>query len=264
VAARPFVSGRSGRPAVVGHRGLGRGTVDGYAENTLESFLAAVRAGVDWVEVDVRRTADDDLVVLHDPAWADGVFVADVDAAEAARRGALRVLDLLAALPPGVGVDLDLKTSMEDAARPAPATTAALLSPVARRTARERPVLVTSFDPAALATVRALAPDLPLGLLTWLRFPAGIAVSAAAHLDVDVLALHVGSIEPNPVEPSPQQRPLDYVVDLVHAADRQLLAWCPEPGLLERLVDVGADAVCVNDVPDVLARLRGRPASAGG
>ncbi len=29
---------------------MGRGVVDGHVENTLESFLAAVDAGADWVE----------------------------------------------------------------------------------------------------------------------------------------------------------------------------------------------------------------------
>jgi glycerophosphoryl diester phosphodiesterase len=244
-------------PTLLGHRGLGRGTVDGHDENTLGSFLAAAEAGVDWVEVDVRRTADDDLVVLHDPAWDDGTFVVDVTGAEALSRGALRVAELLDALPVSVGVDFDLKSSLEDATCSAGRTTAALLAPVARRAAQERPAAVTSFDPGALGIVRALAPELPLGLLTWLRFPVGHAVSAAAHLDVDFLAVHVGSIVPNPIEPAPQQRPLDYVFAVAHRAGRQVLAWCPEVALLDELVAAGVDAACVNDVPDTLAHLRG-------
>jgi glycerophosphoryl diester phosphodiesterase len=246
----------TGAPTVIGHRGLGAGEVQGCVENTLPSFLAAARSGVDWLEVDVRRTADDGLVVMHDPAWDDGTFVVDVALDQARRRGALVLADLLAALPGRVGVDFDLKTSMEDAVRPRPATTAALLAPLAARVGRSRPVAVTSFDPAALGTLRTLAPGVPVGLLTWLRFPAGIAVSAAAHLDVDFLAVHVGSLLPNRVEPAPQQRPHDYVIDLVHRAGREFLAWCPEPEVAVELVAAGADAVCVNDVPAALGRLR--------
>src|SRR4051794_41710893 len=62
--------GRS--PAVLGHRGLGCGTVSGHRENTLGSFTAAVRLGVTWVEADVRRTRDDVLVVEHDAVYPDG------------------------------------------------------------------------------------------------------------------------------------------------------------------------------------------------
>ena len=52
---------RSG-PVVIGHRGAG-----GLApENTLEAVDRADRAGVDWVEVDVQRTRDGVLVLMHD------------------------------------------------------------------------------------------------------------------------------------------------------------------------------------------------------
>lgn len=48
--------------AVAAHRG------DWYNhyENTMEAFQAAVAAGVDMVETDIRLTADDQLVLIHD------------------------------------------------------------------------------------------------------------------------------------------------------------------------------------------------------
>lgn len=56
------------------HRGVVN--VDaGIRENTLASFRAAVEAGADLVELDVRLTADGSVVVLHDPdmlrVWGD-------------------------------------------------------------------------------------------------------------------------------------------------------------------------------------------------
>lgn len=246
----------TGRPTVVGHRGLGAGLVDGHDENTLESFLAAARCGADWVEVDVRRTHDDTLVVAHDPAYDDGVFHVDLSGRTATTRGTLALDRLLAELPAEVGVDFDLKTSMEDATRPATETTAALLAPVAAREARRRPVAVTSFDPAALLTLRSLTPGLPVGLLTWLEFPVGLAVAAAAHLDVQFLAVHMGSLRPNRIEPAHLQRPPEYVVSLLHAAGRQVLAWGPRTEELATLTAAGIDAVCVNDVPAALDALR--------
>ncbi|WP_323100119.1 glycerophosphodiester phosphodiesterase family protein [Intrasporangium sp. YIM S08009] len=53
----------SGRFDVEGHRGA-KGLV---VENTLASFTAAFDAGVTGVELDVRLTADGELVVWHDP-----------------------------------------------------------------------------------------------------------------------------------------------------------------------------------------------------
>ena len=256
------VFGHGSRPVFLGHRGCGRGEVDGHLENTLESFLAAVELGIDWVEVDVRRTADDKLVVAHNPADEEGVFYADMSGHEAADRGALRVEELLEALPPHVGVDFDVKTSMEDATRERAQTTMGRLAPVAKRAGRGRDVLVTSFDPSVLDIARELAPSVPRGLLTWLDFPIGQAVAAAAHLNVQVLAPHWGSLRPNKIEPEPLQRPLPYVVDMVHQSGREFLAWCPGPEFAQKLIDAGVDALCVNDVPNALTALR-TPAVAG-
>ena len=244
----------SGEPVIIGHRGCGRGIVDGCSENTLESFLMAIELGVEWLEVDVRRTADDILVVAHDPAEPDGVFYTDITGEEAGDRGTLRLEELLDALPADVGVDFDLKTSMEDATRQRCATTAAQLAPVAERESHRRPLLVTSFDPGALDITRELAPGVARGLLTWLEFPIDQAVAAAAHLDVQVLASHCGSLRPDSIEAEPSRRPLEYVVDIVHQSGREFLAWCPGPEFAEELVDAGADALCVNNVGEVIAR----------
>jgi glycerophosphoryl diester phosphodiesterase len=47
---------------IVGHRGAA-----GYEpENTLLSFQKAIEIGVDWVEMDMRRSADGHLVIIHD------------------------------------------------------------------------------------------------------------------------------------------------------------------------------------------------------
>jgi glycerophosphoryl diester phosphodiesterase len=52
---------------VMGHRGSGRNAASNpYPENTLPSVLQAVRDGAEYVEVDVARSADGALVVMHD------------------------------------------------------------------------------------------------------------------------------------------------------------------------------------------------------
>ncbi|MHB1629538.1 MAG: glycerophosphodiester phosphodiesterase [Bacilli bacterium] len=52
------------RPKIIAHRGVtGR-----YPENTLPAFAAAIEAGADGVEFDVRFTGDGQLVVHHDAA----------------------------------------------------------------------------------------------------------------------------------------------------------------------------------------------------
>lgn len=240
---------------LVGHRGLGMGMVDGHRGNTLGSFLAAVEAGVDWVEVDVRRSADDALFVLHDEAFKDGTFLATMPADEALRRGALPLTRLLEALPSGVGLVFDVKSSVHDAERSADLTTAALLAEVCKRMLGARPAVAQSFDPAALAHLRERVPSLALGLLTWVRFPVGLAVAAAAHLDVQTLAVHAGSLNRG-LKSGPLDVPdLPELVASVHASQRELVVWCPPVRRVRALVSAGVDAMVVDDVSRHLAEL---------
>lgn len=236
------MSGRvfSGVPVLCGHRGSGRGA----GENTLASFRAAVAAGLPWVEVDARLTADDDLVACHEPILPDGRFVSELPAAET---GLLRIADLLEDLPASIGVDVDLKSSLEDAARPRERTTAALAADTLA--GQRRPLLVSSFDPAALLIVRERAPALPLGLLTWIRFPLRKAIPAAAHLGVQVIAPHVESFGLRQASPHPGERAIAEAVAVAHGAGLQVMAWCPLPAERDVLLDAGVDCLVIDDVP---------------
>ena len=53
-------------PLVVGHRGAGGQFSMVAPENSLAGLRAAVEMGLDGVELDVRHTSDDELVVIHD------------------------------------------------------------------------------------------------------------------------------------------------------------------------------------------------------
>jgi len=233
-------------PVLCGHRGMGVGTVCEQVENTLGSFLAVLEAGLRWVEVDVRITVDDVLVARHDPVLEDGRFVADLPAEETDELGLLRVADLLDALPADAGVDIEIKTSLEDALRPRGRTTAALVAGLLADAANGRGVLVTSFDPAALVIVRERAPKLALGLLTWLRYPLRKAIPAAVHLGVDVIAPHVSSFGVGAVPVARLERPAARHVAVAHEAGLEVAAWCPTPAEAERLVADGVDCLIVD------------------
>jgi glycerophosphoryl diester phosphodiesterase len=243
-------------PTLIGHRGLGRGTVDGHPENTVASMLAALDAGADGLEVDVARTGDGALVVSHDPALPDGRFLVEVDAADAADAGLVLLADLLDTVPAGVPVDLDLKSVLEDATDTATLRTDALLAPLLATEVRRRPVLITSFDPAALLRLRDAVPAAAYGLLTWVDFPLRHAVATAAGLGLDLVGLHHGSFGPNRVEGGPVHRLPEVSVDVAHRAGLRVLAWCPEPDVAAVLVAAGVDALVVNDVPAAVAALR--------
>lgn len=244
------------RPAVVGHRGLGRGTVGGHRENSLGSLLAAVELGVDWVELDVTRTADDVLVVHHNPSTGDGEWIVERTAADLTGQEMSTLDEVLDALPVDVGVDVDVKTVLEDAPLGRGGGTVALLAPVLAREVRRRELLTTSFDVAALLWLREQVPGLALGSIAWVDYPLRMAVTATAHLDLDVVCVHHRSFGPNPVERGLVHRSPAYSVDVAHAAGLEVFAWCPEGDAVADLVAAGVDALCLNDVPTTLPLAR--------
>jgi glycerophosphoryl diester phosphodiesterase len=238
----------AGAPVLCGHRGSGKGVVEGRRENTLGSFRAAVAAGLPWVEVDARTTADAVLVASHDPVVDDGRFIADLTADETDGLGLMRVADLFEDLPADVAVDVDLKTSLEDALRPAAATTAALVGDLAAREHGRRRVLVTSFDPAGLLIVRDRAPGVPIGLITWTRFPLRKAIPAAAHLGAEVVVASFESFPLGDPATARTERDAAHSVAVAHQAGLQVAAWCPPPEQAQLLVGAGVDCLVVDQL----------------
>lgn len=228
-------------PTLCGHRGSGRGIVEGLRENTLDSFLAAVEAGLTWVEADARFTADDVLVSRHDPMADDGRFISELTAAETDELGLMRFADLLEALPEEVGIDVDIKTSVEDALRPRERTTAALVAELVA--GRTRPLVLSSFDPSALTIVRERLPETAVGLLTWKNFPLRKAIPAAVHLGAVVVAPHHTSFG------NQMERPPARMVEIAHEAGLEVLGWGGSHERAQELFAMGVDCVVVDDVP---------------
>ena len=142
-------------PLVIAHRGL---HASGATENTLPAFRLAVEAGAEMVELDVRRTGDGRLAVLHDPERA-GVALGACTIDEFARRTGLRpplLGEVLGWAGGKVALDVELKEDgYADQVTPM----------LAGFVAAGGELIVTSFIDALLARVAALAPELRLGLL---------------------------------------------------------------------------------------------------
>lgn len=243
---------------VIGHRGLGRGLVNGHRENTPDSYAAAAEAGVDWVEIDVRRTADDALVLYHDAALPDGRAIVDLSATECAEAGLADLSEGLDALPEDVGLDLDVKTVMEDAVDAPSRRTVSLLLPHLRREARRRRVFVCSFDPGLLLAVREDAPEVPTAWMPYVRNPADTAIPGALGMGCPVVAVDARALGLEGDGPRPGRRSLEHTVAIAHRAGLELISWCPGPEDAARYAAAGMDAVVVDDVPGALAALRGR------
>lgn len=242
----------------------------GYRENTVESCLAAAEAGLSWIEIDAQRTADDQLVLRHDWTAPDGSYIVNRTAAELAQQGIVRLQEVLAALPPCIGIDIDVKTVLGDATAPKWKRTGTLLADALEAESSRRRLLVTSFDAGLLAEVRPALPHAGFGLLTWLFFPLQHAIPAAASFGLEAVALHTGSFGPEQEAPFSRgdERPpfpaAADAIDAAHEAGLEVLVWCPDPAVAARYAGAGADALCVDDVPATLTAVASVNVAAAG
>ncbi|MEU3016257.1 MULTISPECIES: glycerophosphodiester phosphodiesterase [unclassified Nocardiopsis] len=243
--------------AVIGHRGAGRGVVEGAVENTPASFELAARTGADWIEIDVRRTADDRLVLFHNAALDDGRAVVDLTEAQCRAQGLAGLEEGLAAIPSDLGLDVDVKTVMEDGVDAPSRRTLSLVLPFLRREAARRRVFVCSFDPGLLAGVREGAPGVATAWMPFVRNPADTAIPGAVGLGCPIVALDARALGvADDAAPRAGRRPLEYTVETAHRAGLEMISWCPDPADAARFAAAGMDAVVVDDVPGAVAALR--------
>jgi glycerophosphoryl diester phosphodiesterase len=170
----------SSRPLVLGHRGASAAR----RENTLAAFAKAREVGADGVELDVRRTADAQLVVHHDPE-ADGVGLlvrSSFDAVRAARPDIPTLEEALDACA-GMIVNVEVKCLPWEPDADADRTVVHAVVDLLRRSASvaAADVILSSFDIGAIDAARVAAPEVATGWLTSGQEVASAAVTAREH-----------------------------------------------------------------------------------
>ncbi len=246
------------KPTVVGHRGFGSGTAGGYRENSVESFLAAAASGVTWVELDVRRSSDGELMIWHDPRSPAGRPIITQTAAKLADEGIVALADVMAALPADVGVNIDVKTVIEDATEPEQRRTHALVAAALGDYQGTRSFLVSSFDPSVPVYLRGHPGAYgALGLITSENLSADQCVAAAANLGLDAACVYTATLGLDRDEDLPGRGSAAHTIELAHLAGLEVMTWTATPAQAVRAAAAGIDAVCVDDIPAVQAALAG-------
>ncbi|MEX2500845.1 MAG: glycerophosphodiester phosphodiesterase [Trueperaceae bacterium] len=234
---RPLPGVDRDRAWTIGHRGA-RGV---RRENTVEAFRLALQR-CDGIETDVQRTRDGRLVLWHD-FDCHGHAVRDASLAELRDvEPSLATVDDLVRLAhahPGTVLNLEIKSRPEP--RRAWHLERDLLRAVRDADLSDR-VLVSSFDPLALARVRLCAPSVRIALLIAPELPRLLRDGALARW------LHVDALHP-------QQDQVD--ADLIERSGWRELpvhVWTVnDPDRMRALVRSGASAL-IGDDPDTLAR----------
>jgi glycerophosphoryl diester phosphodiesterase len=220
---------------VLAHRGASRAE----RENTLRAFEQAAVLGADGVELDVRRTADDVLVVHHNPTLDDGRVIRETPAVDMPQH-IPTLSDSLDACA-GMWVNLEIKNDeTEPDFDPSDWVAEQTMALLARRGEPER-WLMSSFRIETMDRCRALTPHIRTA---WL-------VSVVPDDVVDIL-LATGHAALHPWVPLLTQD----VVDRCHAAGIEVNTWtCDDPERMRELIGWGIDGICTN-VPDVAVRVR--------
>jgi glycerophosphoryl diester phosphodiesterase len=220
---------------VVAHRGASRAET----ENTLAAFRRAGVMGADGVELDVRRAADDRLVVHHDAFVHDGRIIRDT-----------RSVDLPADVPTlsdaldacaGMFVNIEIKNDpSEPDFDPSDWVATRVAAELVRRGSGTGWV-ISSFR---LETVDRCRRVLPSVRTAWLVADADAEVirtcAAAGHAAVHPWVAHVTRES----------------VRAAHAAGLAVTPWtCDDPVRIRELIGWGVDGICTN-VPDAALAVR--------
>ncbi len=201
--------------------------------------------GADGVELDVRRTADDRLVVHHDPMVAGGRVIRETPAADLPDAVPL-LADALDACT-GMFVNIEIKNDeTEPDFDPTEWVAHRTVSELVRRGTDTR-WQISSFRLETVELCHRLLPHARTAWLTMLATDEVIATTAAGgHV-----AVH------------PWVRDLDRsAVRTAHAHGIAVNTWtCDDPTRIRELLAWGVDGICTN-VPDIALEIRAAVASA--
>jgi glycerophosphoryl diester phosphodiesterase len=219
-------------------------------ENTVAAIRQAIADKADWAEIDVQRTADDKLVVMHDidllrigggTRRVDQATLAEIQEIDVgtsfgpqfASEKVPTFEDVLAAAGDKLRLNVELKPhGRADDIPLAEGTVAAI-----RKAGLVDHCRICSQSYEAIYAARQIEPRMQIG------FIAGAAVGDLAKLDVDYLM----------VSAELAQRSL---IDRAAVSNIGIHAWTiNDANLVARLVDDGVANIITDDVPLIRARL---------
>ncbi|MFV1989417.1 MAG: glycerophosphodiester phosphodiesterase [Acidimicrobiales bacterium] len=220
-----------------------RGASSEEQENTIAAFELAATLGADYIELDVRFTADRALVVHHNPTLDDGRVLREVNEVD--------LPQWLPSLRAALGargssvINIEIKNVP---GQPDFDPTHAIVEPVARMVVDNglgEHVLVSSFDAGVLSRLAEVEPSIGRAqLMLEAMFQPGDLVQVA---ELGAVAVH------------PQAVLVDEAfMREANEVGLQVNAWVvDDPQRQLELYDLGVNAVCTND-PGRLLSLLGR------
>jgi glycerophosphoryl diester phosphodiesterase len=208
-------------------------------ENTVAAMARAGALGADGVELDVRRTGDDQLVVHHDPRLTDGRVIREMRAAELPQH--VPTLDAALDACAGMFVNIEVKNDPnEPDFDPSDWVARRVCMALSRRGGGPR-WLISSFRFETVAACRHADPQLRTAWLV-----------ASADDEVVARTVSAGHLAVHPWVATLDQPSLR----LAHSSGLAVNTWtCDDPARIRELIAWGVDGICTN-VPDVALAVR--------
>ena len=213
------------RPLLLGHRGARASR--NIPENTLESFELCLQHGCDGFEFDVRRSADGQAVVCHDPR-SRGMIIAETLAEALALPTLVEVLREFAGR---AFLDIELKVAGLER------ETITLL----REHSPPKGYMVSSFKPEVLTAMHGFDPAVPLGficdrrdeLVRWCELPVACVIPQCALAD-------------------------QTLIEQIQASGKKVMVWTVNrQDQMRRFARLGVDAVISDETELVMHLLAG-------
>jgi glycerophosphoryl diester phosphodiesterase len=222
--------------AITAHRGASVSA----PENTMAAFRAAMEAGATYTELDVQRTADGRIIVLHDadvlrmggdPRKVKNLTAAELQAIDIGRKYDPKftgevppTLEEVIALVRGrMKINVELKYNVPD-----PGLVPAVIDLLKREDFLDQ-VVITSLDYAALKQVESLEPRLHTGHIIT------AAVGNVLRSEADFLSLN-------------SARATTSLVRKAHATGKGVHVWTVnKPEVMLRMIERGVDNIITDD-----------------
>jgi glycerophosphoryl diester phosphodiesterase len=224
-----------------------RGAKVAAPENTLASFRAALDAGTDYVELDVQRTRDGEIVVIHDgdlmrmgddPRKVAELATNELAGIDVGRKYDVKFTgervptlgDVIELVRGRARINIELKYNVPD-----PGLALAVVELLRQKQFLDQ-VVITSLDYAALRQVEGIEPRLKTGHIVT------AAVGDVVRTEADFLSLN-------------SARASASLVRRAHTAGKEVAVWTVnDPEVMLRMLERGVDNVITDD-PALLVRV---------
>ena len=233
-------------PVIFAHRGSSV-----YApENTLAAFTLAVQQQANVIELDVKLSADGQVVVMHDETvdrttdgtgWINTLTLAELKRLDAGSKFSpayhSEKIPTLAEVFEAIGNQILINVELKNFSSPIDDLPDKVVSLI-KKHGLERSVILSSFNPIALIRARFLLPKVPMGLLT-VKGLSNVTLRSRLIRFGPLLALHsaCGDVTPE-------------LVLAAHKVKARINAYTVnQPDMMQRLFELGVDGIFTDNPP---------------